>query len=702
MLQRTPLNVRKSSVRRGFSIRALIVLLGLLVVGGGTGWAVRTGRISLGSTKLVNYITDIVKRGPLEVTITERGSLDSAANVSLVSKVEGSTTIIRIVEEGTSAKAGEVLVELDSSKWRDSETQQRIVVEQADAALKQASEALEIQKTQNQSDIAAARLKADLAVLDLKQYRDGDYKKELNTLTGQRTLAEEELKRAEESYDFKKSNAKKGYTSQSDLEAARISMVQKQLAREVALTAVDVLKEYIYTRQMKEKEANAKEYELEWDRVKRKASAALAQAEADLSAAKLTAEVEVSKLNKLRDQITACTMRAPQDGEVVYANSSSDRRGNSDGAQIMEGAQVRERQNIINLPDFTRMQVNAKVHESRIGFVREGLRCVVRTEANHGEDFNGVIQSVSSVPLSGNWPNRDLKEYATVVKLTDPVEKVRKLKPGLSAEVIIKVDYIPNCLYVPVQTVVTIGSKQYAFPIVDGQLTTQEVQIGTTNDISLEIKGGLKEGDAVIMNPRTVASVEIGKLEDLVKAEEEKFKSEEAKTRKHDAIAPQSGPNGRPRPEGSAGGPGAAGPVAGGPGGPNGGGRRRGPGGPEGGTEVASEGRGPREGGPVGAPAGGAPGAGGPGAGGPGGGRGGAGFDPAAMFATRDQDGDGKLTGDEISDRMREGLAETDTDGDKAISKAEFLASVAKRRAAGGGGGGGAPRAVAPAAGGAQ
>ena len=142
--------------------------------------------------------------------------------------------------------------------------------------------------------------------------------------------------------------------------------------------------------------------------------------------------------------------------------------------------------------------------------------------------------------------------------------------------------------------------------------------------------------------------------------------------------------------------------MAGGPGGPNGGGRRRGPGGPEGGTEVASEGRGPREGGPVGAPAGGAPGAGGPGAGGPGGGRGGAGFDPAAMFATRDQDGDGKLTGDEISDRMREGLAETDTDGDKAISKAEFLASVAKRRAAGGGGGGGAPRAVAPAAGGAQ
>ena len=71
------------------------------------------------------------------------------------------------------------------------------------------------------------------------------------------------------------------------------------------------------------------------------------------------------------------------------------------------------------------------------------------------------------------------------------------------------------------------------------------------------------------------------------------------------------------------------------------------------------------------------------------------------MFARNDKDGDGKLTGDEISERMRPNLAEIDTDGDQSISMAEFTASIAKRRAAGGGGGGGGPRGVAPAAGGA-
>lgn len=681
------------------STTGLLLLAVVLAIGAGTGWAVMTGRLTFGKSQAIRYITEKVKRGPLEISITERGSLDSAANVTLISKVEGSTTIIRIVDEGTTAKEGEVLVELDSSKLRDSETQQRIVVEQADAALKQAIEKREIQITQNESDINAANLKRDLAELDLEQYSKGDFVKERDDLKGKMTLAQEELKRAQESYEFNKDNAKKGYVSQSALDAARIATVQKQFAVEVASKAVEVLTDYTFKRQIAEKEANAKEFKSEVERVKRKASAAMAQADADLSSCKLTAEVEQSKLAKLREQIANCSLKAPQDGEVVYANTGSDRRGGSDQTTIMEGAQVRERQAIINLPDFTRMQVNAKVHESRIGFIREGLHCLVRTDANHGEEFNGIIQSVSSVPLSGNWPNRDLKEYATVVRLTDPVEVVRKLKPGLSAEVEIKVDYIPSCLYVPVQTVVTIGANQFAFPVINGVLKTQAVKVGKTNDINIEILEGLSEGQDVVMNPRTIASKEIATLEDQARIDEEKQKSEEAKNRKPEVAPPVESPlpggGARPNSPGNgAGGPGsfAGGPGAGG-GGPGGPGGRR-PGGP-GGEALASQ--------PGGA--GGGPGAGRPGGGGGPGAGGGRTFDPEAIWARVDGNGDGKLTGDEIQGRTLESLADIDTDSDGAVSKEEFMANMAKRRAAfgaGGGGGGGGPRGVAPGAGGAQ
>lgn len=88
------------------------------------------------------------------------------------------------------------------------------------------------------------------------------------------------------------------------------------------------------------------------------------------------------------------------------------------------------------------------------------------------------------------------------------------------------------------------------------------------------------------------------------------------------------------------------------------------------------------------------PGAGGPGGGGssgPGGGGpgGGGGFDPEAIFAERDADGDGKLTGEEISERMRGRLDDIDTDKDGSVTKEEFLAGMSQFRGRGGPGGGG-------------
>ncbi len=36
---------------------------------------------------------------------------------------------------------------------------------------------------------------------------------------------------------------------------------------------------------------------------------------------------------------------------------------------------------------------------------------------------------------SGSWPNTDLKEYQAEIEIKDAPEKVRKLKPGMTAEI---------------------------------------------------------------------------------------------------------------------------------------------------------------------------------------------------------------------------------------------------------------------------
>jgi len=573
-----------------------------------------------------------VRRGPLEIKITERGSLDSASNVTLVSKVEGSTTIISIVPEGTAAYAGQVLVELDSSSLRNQEIQQQIVLEQAEAALKQAIETLAIQKTQNESDIAAADLQLTLAELDLKMYKEGQYVQEKSLIEGEIKLAEEDLTRARDKEEFSRRLSKKGYVSQTELEADRIAVKKAQIALDVALQKMRVLEDFTYQRQVAEKEANAVEFKRELERTKRKADAALAQAEANVSACKLTAEVERAKMEKLRAQIAACTIRAPQAGEVVYANMS-DRRGNQE-AVIEEGTQVRERQAIINLPDYSKMQVNSRIHESRIGMLRTGLRAYVRVDASPGEVFNGVVDSVSSVPLSGSWPNRDLKEYAAVIRLTDPVEKLKQLKPGLTAEVEIEVDRISSALQVPVQSALEVGGQHYVFAVVDGQPQLRKVRIGRTNDIMLQILedgSELKEGEKVILNPRSAVSDQVLALEesalqndsDSADSTEQAVSTGTPGAAENSAVPPGPGQKG----------PGEA-PPAGGPQPPEGG---------------PQEGRGPGRG--------------------PGG-------DPMAFFQRLDANSDGKLTLDELPERLQGRFGTLDANGDQSIDADEWKSGM--------------------------
>ena len=52
--------------------------------------------------------------------------------------------------------------------------------------------------------------------------------------------------------------------------------------------------------------------------------------------------------------------------------------------------------------------------------------------------------------------------------------------------------------------------------------------------------------------------------------------------------------------------------------------------------------------------------------------RGRGGFDPSVFFRRRDTNNDGKLSGEEIPERMRGNLGRMDTDGDGAVTLVEF------------------------------
>lgn len=606
--------------------------------GGVASWPTIQASLLPKKNETEGLIIEAAKYAPFDLLVVERGTLDSMRNAVLMSKVEGTTTIIYIVPEGAQVKAGELVCELDSSALNDKETQQEILVVKAQAMLEQATEDLAIQKTQNDSDLAAARLKYDLAILDLEKFQKGDLIQQIEDLQAAVKLADETLSRTQESCKYIREMTQKGYKNQNDLESEELVLQRNELDKRSAETKLRAFENFTQKRTLKELEANSQEFSREIERTDRKGKAALAQKEAELKSCELTLEVEAKKHERLKEQIKACKIYASQDGQVVYANSRDGR--NSDQILIEIGASVRERQPIINLPDLDAMKVNARIHESRISLIKQGLEVTVKVDAYPGEVFNGEVDTVASVPSSTGGFSRDFKEYEAVVKIVDSPEKVNKLRPGLTASVEVMVSHRDHVLQIPVQSVVAIGGRPFVFTVKDETVKRIEIKVGQSNDKMTEIIENLSEGDFVVMNPRTRYKKEIDELEAIVAKEQADLDKASEAT--------------KPRPPVNSGQPAVPGTVPA-PAGP-----------PNGSTPV-----------PPGTPATGSPSVtGGSGPGTP------PRLSPADRLKSLDLNNDGKISKDEADERMADRFESFDTDGDGGVTLDELTAAFARFRAA--------------------
>jgi HlyD family secretion protein len=355
-------------------------------------------------------------------------------------------------------------------------------------------------------------------------------------------------------------------------------------------------------------------------------------AEAKMRSEEAAFALETARLKRLQTQLEKCTVIAPHSGMVVYANETAGRGGQQTIA-IEEGAGVRERQSIIRLPDLTHMQVKVTVHESKVDQLRPGMRARIQIQ---DRDFQGEVASVANQPEPGNWLSGNVKKYATIVRIDG---QELNLRPGMTAVVEILVADLKNVLSVPVEAVVEQGNHMYCWVHTSGTPERRPVVIGQSSSTQVEIRDGLAEGDVVLLNPRAV-----------VPEAREEIKPEESAENVKNKFGASKGVPSASADAGSGGGSRGADGAASGNGGAGNGGSGR---------------------------------------------RGGAGGRPQMKsFSELDANSDGKLTVDELPERMQPRFDSIDTNTDGAVDAKEFAtfrAEMKKRMEANGGGGGGPP-----------
>ncbi len=477
----------------------LAVLLVLLVVAAGLFVARQMGRTD--DALAGDMATFEVKRGPLRISITEAGTIKARDMVIIKNEVEGRTSLLYLIPEGTQVKKGDLLIDLDASMLLDDQLEEEIRVENGKAAFINARESLAIVLNEGLSDIQRTTSQLKLAQLDLNKYKEKEYPNQLNEAEQRIGLAEEELERAGEELKWSEKLFEEKYISNTELQMDILTEHRKALDLELAKNNLELLKEFTYERELEQLASDVKQAEMAVERAEHEARADEAKAQADLIAREAEYERQKDRLIKTTEQLGKTNIYAPANGLVIYATSAKGGGGRHAPSRepLEEGQDIREREELIYLPTADAVKAEIAIHETNLRQVRLGLPVKITVDALPSKSFVGVVHSIAPLPdAKSSFLNPDLKLYPTDIYLES---EGSDLRTGMSCQAEIIVDEYANAVYVPVQAVIRVGGVPTAYVRAGKSFEPREVEIGLDNNRMVRIISGLEAGEIVWLTP---------------------------------------------------------------------------------------------------------------------------------------------------------------------------------------------------------
>lgn len=538
-----------------------------------------------------------VARGDLPITVKENAELQALRETIIRSAVEGQTTIISIVPEGTVVRQGDQLVELDVSELVEKRATQAIAVTKADNAWKQSKSDLDIlqkelttKRSTAESNLKIARMQmskflgeraragADHATnaemvqklrelvsmppesanvadagehkasptgtvpaiaepetyvtevdprrfsrlvekaLDLLvvepalavegaaqgaqtsalEHGMGEMSNKILQQVDQIRLAMADLVVKKDTYQHSRRLAQKQFITRNELERDQLAWQSQVSKVTLAWNDLDLLINYTLDAERIKLRQDVDNADLELQRVLASNRAAQEKAESDEKSKLDEFKLAQERLQNLERQIESAIIRAPTPGVVVYAKIDRGRGGEA----VREGVQVRERQDLIVLPDTTKMRAVIKVQEAQVDKLAVGQPAYVQAEAS-SDVFTGRVTSVAPVADSNSgWMTSDRKVYTTMVEL-DGDNAGGRLRSRMAAAVTIQVGTVKDVLPVPSNAVRRDRSVHYVWKKTANGPVATVVEIGQHNSERVAITQGVAEGDVLLLTKPT-------------------------------------------------------------------------------------------------------------------------------------------------------------------------------------------------------
>jgi 3-mercaptopyruvate sulfurtransferase SseA len=147
------------------------------------------------------------------------------------------------------------------------------------------------------------------------------------------------------------------------------------------------------------------------------------------------------------------------------------------------------------------MRAVLSVPQEQARQIKRRQRVIVQVEALPGQELEGEVTEIAQTASEGNIPGTGMgtgeKVFRTVVDIKDT--RGAPLRPGMTANVRIIVEKVPNAVRVPRVCVFDREERQVVYVKRGSRFEEVRVKLGLQNDDEAVVVSGLKGGEEVAL-----------------------------------------------------------------------------------------------------------------------------------------------------------------------------------------------------------
>lgn len=195
--------------------------------------------------------------------------------------------------------------------------------------------------------------------------------------------------------------------------------------------------------------------------------------------------------------LNSMAVKAPSAGTVSLVSVWHDgsERPFKAGERVWSGAPIAE------LPDASSLRIAAHVDETERGRIASAQAVTLQLDAINDRQFTGKIErigTIATMDFSAGWPfPRNFNLYI-VIDQVDP-----RFRPGMTAQITVIVDRIPNAISIPVQASFMKSGHTVVYVWDGSKFRERTIQVERRSRDRALISSGLAPGDRIALQDPT-------------------------------------------------------------------------------------------------------------------------------------------------------------------------------------------------------